>query len=103
MASERSELERRGAELRRSLPALRDKRTDTYLRNSDTRARNRAGVQHDQPEEIVRLGEAEETAEAAIRDLERELRDIDAEIKLRPRPGPWARVGRAARRPRAAR
>ena len=49
------------------------------------------------------LGEAEVAADAAIRDVQRELRDIDAEIKLRPRPGLGARVGRAARRARAAR
>jgi hypothetical protein len=52
---------------------------------------------------MVRLGEAEVAAHAAIRDVQRELRDIDAEIKLRPRPGLWARFGRTARRARAAR
>jgi hypothetical protein len=52
---------------------------------------------------MVRLGEAEVAADAAIRDAQRELRDIDAEIKLRPRPGLRARFGRTARRARAAR
>jgi hypothetical protein len=51
---------------------------------------------------MVRLGEAEVAADAAIRDAQRELRDIDAEIKLRPRPRLGARFGRTARRARAA-
>jgi hypothetical protein len=103
MARERSELEQRRAELTRSLPALSDNRADTYRRNSDALALDRAGVRHKRPEEMVRLGEAEVAADTAIRDVQRELRDIDAEIKIMPRPGLGARVGRAARRARAAR
>jgi hypothetical protein len=103
MAEERSELERRRAELTRSLPALSDNRADTYRRNSDALALDRAGVKHEPPEEMVRLGKAEEAAHAAIRDVQRELRDIDAKIKLRPRPRLGARFGRTARRARAAR
>jgi hypothetical protein len=52
---------------------------------------------------MIRLGEAEVSADAAIRDAQRELHDIDAEIKLRPRLGLRARFGRAARRARATR
>jgi hypothetical protein len=102
MARERSELERRRGELRRSLPGLSENRTDTYRRNSDALALDRAGVRHERPEEMVRLGEAEVAADAAIRDVQRELRDIDAEIKLSPRPRLGAIFGRTARR-RAAR
>ena len=103
MAKERSELEQRRAELTRSLTALSDKRANTYRRNSDALALDRAGVKHEPPEEMARLGEAEVAAHAAIRDVQRELRDIDAEIKLRPRPGLGARLRRTARRARAAR
>jgi hypothetical protein len=103
MARERSELEQRRAELTRSLPALSANRADTYRRNSDALALDRAGVRHERPEEMVRLGEAEVAADAAIRDVQRELRDIDAEIKVRPRPRLGARFGHAARRARAAR
>jgi hypothetical protein len=103
MAKERSELEQRRAELTRSLPALSDNRANTYRRNSDALALDRAGVKHEPPEEMVRLEEAEVAAHAAIRDVQRELRDIDAEIKRRPRPGLRARFGRTARRARAAR
>jgi len=104
MARERSELEQRRDELTRSLPGLSDNRADTYRRNSDALALDRAGVKRERPEEMVRLGEAEVAANAAIRDVQRELRDIDAEIKLSPRPaGLGARFGRAARRARAVR
>ena len=103
MDKERSELEQRRAELTRSLPGLSDDRAATYRRNSDALALDRAGVKHERSEEMVRLGEAEVAAHAAIRDVQRELRDIDAEIKLMPRPGFMARFGRTARRARAAR
>jgi hypothetical protein len=103
MPRERSELEQRRGELTRSLPGLSENRADTYRRNSDALALDRAGVKHERPEEMVRLGEAEVAADAAIRDVQRELRDIDAEIKLTPRPGLGARFGRTARRARAAR
>jgi hypothetical protein len=103
MAKERSELEQRRAELTGSLPGLSDDRANTYRRNSDALALDRAGVKHRPPEEMMRLQKAEVAAHAAIRDAQRELRDIDAEIKLSPRPRLWARFGRTARRARAAR
>src|SRR6266550_1511167 len=95
MARERSELEQRRGELSRSLPGLSENRAETYRRNSDALALDRAGVKHERPQEMVRLGEDEVAADAAIRDVQRELRDIDAEIKLIPRRGLGARVGRA--------
>ena len=98
MARERSELEQRRAELTRRLPGLSENRADTYRRNSDALALDRAGVKHERPEEMVRLGEAELAADAAIRDVQCELRDIDAEIELMPRRGLGARVARAVRR-----
>ena len=103
MARERSVLEQRRGELTRSLPALGENRTNTYRRNSDVLALDRAGVKHARPEEMVRLGEAAVAADVALRDVQRELRDIDAEIKLSPRPRFGARFGRAARGARAAR
>jgi hypothetical protein len=103
MARETSELEQRRAELRRSLPGLSENRTDTYRRNSDALAFDRAGVKRERPAEMERLGEAEVAADAAIRDAQRVLREIDAEIKLRPRPGLRARFARTARRARATR
>jgi hypothetical protein len=58
MASERSGLEQRRAELTRSLPGLSENRANTYRRNSDALALDRAGVKKERPEEMVRLGEA---------------------------------------------
>jgi hypothetical protein len=49
---------------------------------------------------MLRLGEAEAAADAAIRDAQRELHDIDAKIKLMPRLGLGSRIGRAFRRAR---
>jgi hypothetical protein len=103
MVRETSELEQRRGQLTRSLPGLSENRADTYRRHSDALALDRAGVKHEQPEEMMRLGEAEVAADAAIRDVQRELRDIDAELKLRPRPGLGAKFGRTARRARATR
>jgi hypothetical protein len=77
---------------------LSENRADSYRRNCDALALDRAGVKHERPEEMVRLGEAELAADAAIRDVQCELRDIDAEIELMPRRGLGARVARAVRR-----
>jgi len=82
---------------------LSDNRAVTYRRNSDALALDRAGVKHECPEEMVRLEEAEVAANDAIRDVQRELRGIDAEIKLMPRPGLRTRFGRTVRRARATR
>ncbi len=102
MAEERThDLEQRRDELTRSLPGLSESRANTYRLNSDAVALDRAGVRHERPEEMVRLGEAEVAADAAIRDVQRQLRDIDAEIELMPRRGLGARIGRAVRRARA--
>jgi hypothetical protein len=98
MARERSELEQRRDELTRTLPVLSENRADTYRRNSDALALDRAGVKHERPEEMLRLGEDEVAADVAIRDVQRELRDIDAEIERMPRSGLGARVARALRR-----
>ncbi|TML79253.1 MAG: hypothetical protein E6G09_15955 [Actinobacteria bacterium] len=83
------------------MPGLSENRAETYRRNSDALALDRAGVKHERPQEMVRLGADEVAADAAIRDVQRELRDIDAEIKLMPRRRLGARVGRALRRARA--
>ena len=80
---------------------MSENRAETYRRNSDALALDRAGVKHERPQEMVRLGEDEVAADAAIRDVQRELRDIDAEIKLMPRRRLGARVGRALHRARA--
>jgi hypothetical protein len=103
MTNEGSGQERRRGELMRSLPELSKTRDAAYRRNSDARALGRAGVKHAPPEEMVRLADAEAAADGAMRDAQRELRDIDSKIELAPRPGLAARLGRAGRRARRAR
>ena len=98
MAKDRSELEQRREELTRSLPGLSDNRANTYRRNSDALALDRSGVKHQEPEERAQLGEAETAADAAIRDAQREIRDIDAQIAVMPRRGLAARVLSGLRR-----
>jgi hypothetical protein len=94
MTKEKSELEQRRDELTQSLPALSENRANTYRRNCDARALDRAGVKSERPEELIRLGEVEVAADAAVRNVQRELRDIEAEIALMPRRRLGARVGR---------
>jgi hypothetical protein len=98
MARERSELEQRRDELTRTLPGLSENRADTYRRNCDALALDRAGVKRERPQEMVRLGEAEVAADGAMRDAQRELREIDAQIELTPRRGLGTRVAGALRR-----
>jgi hypothetical protein len=101
MAEERSnELEQRREELTRSLPRLSQQRADSYRVNSDAVARGRAGVKQEHPDEMLRLRDAEAAADTAIRDVQRELRTIDAEIEKRPPAGFGAKFGRALRRGR---
>jgi hypothetical protein len=103
MLRERSELERRRGALTRS-PELGENQANTYRRNSDALALDRAGVKHERPDEIAWPGEADVAAETAIRDAQRELRDIDAEIKLRPwsRGEIWTRGSPSTHRPLSA-
>jgi predicted ABC-class ATPase len=98
MAEERSnDLEERRDELTRSLPELSRQRAETYRVNSDALALGRAGVKREQPEEMTRLREAEAAADSAIRDVQRELREIDGVIDRRPRAGLGSRFRRAVR------
>lgn len=101
MAREKSELEQRHGELTNSLTWLSENRASTYRRNSDALALDRAGVKHERPEEMVRLAADEVAADAAVRGVQRELRDIEAEIALIPRRGLGARAARAVRLTRA--
>ncbi len=103
MAERRSDLEQRRDELTQSLPGLSQERDASYRLNSDAVALDRAGVKHEQPAEMVRLGAAATSANAAIRDAHRELRDIEAEIEGMPRRGLAARFGRGGRQGRAGR
>ena len=84
MAEERSDhLERRRDELTRSLPRLSEKQANTYRLNSDARALDRAGVKHQASGEMERLKGNEAAADTAIRDAQRELRQLDVDLEGR--------------------
>jgi hypothetical protein len=97
MTTDRSELEQRRDELTRSLPV--ERHTSGFVPSQQRRVgRDRAGVKHEQPDEMIRLAKAEVVADEAIRDVQRELRDLDAEIKLAPSDGVGATSTRAVAR-----
>jgi hypothetical protein len=99
VAVERSDqLKERRSQLAGSLPQLNENRDRTYRLNSDAVALDRSGVKHEQAQELTRLGNAETAADAEIRAVQRELRDIDAEIALMPRRRLGMRLGRGGRR-----
>ena len=87
--------EQRREELAESLSALSQRRVDTYRLNSDALALNRTGVTHQPPRAMVRLEEDEVAADAAIRDAQRELRQLDAEINSASGGRRAGRAGRA--------
>jgi hypothetical protein len=96
--SNSKELRQQRANLVESLPALSRKRDHTYRENCYALARNRAGVTQSGPLEIERLGEEEVSADTELRDVEREIRRLDAEIRTSASgDGLGARVGRATR------
>jgi hypothetical protein len=89
MAQHRSqELEQRRGELTRSLQGLSDKRASTYRLNSDALALDRAGVKRQTPQEREQLKANETAAHTAVRDAQRQLRDLDVEIASAP-SGPF--------------
>jgi hypothetical protein len=91
-------LRQQRANLTESLPALSRQRDHTYRENCYALARNRAGVTHHGTQEIERLGENEVDADTELRNVERELRRLDAEITSASSCGGLeARFGRALR------
>jgi hypothetical protein len=95
------ELRQRRSVVSESLPALSRERDYTYRLNSDALALDRAGVTRRTPQELARLGEGQAGADAAIRDAQREIRDLDAEIQRTSGGGLGTRVARAVRRTRS--
>jgi hypothetical protein len=99
--SKTKELRQRRSELSESLPELGRKRDQTYRLNSDALALDRAGVTHYAPEELARLGQGQAEAEAAIRDAQCTIRELDAEILRESGGGLGARMARAVRQTRS--
>jgi hypothetical protein len=91
------ELEQRRTELTLSLEGLSERRASTYRLNSDALALDRAGVKRQTPQELEQLNANETAAHTAVRDAQRELRDLDIEIASAPSGGFRSRFGRARR------
>jgi hypothetical protein len=93
-----TELRQKRALLTQSLPALSQKRDDTYRLNSNAVALDRAGVTDCAPQELERLREDEVAADTELRDVRREIRELDSEITSTAGASLGARVGRFLRR-----
>jgi hypothetical protein len=89
------ELKRRRDELTKSLPALGQERAETYRLNSDALALDRAGVKTAAPQEMARLQQEQEAADVAVRDAQRELRQLDTEMENEAGSRRGGRLGRA--------
>lgn len=99
-ANKSHELKQRREELTQALPALSQQRDQTYRLNSDAVALDRAGVKRQAPGEIAQLQENQTAADVAVRDCQRQLRQLDAEIESESGSGFGARFGRAVSRVR---
>jgi len=80
LAESASQLKRRRERLWASLPALSQTRADTYRLNSDALTLGRSGATYQDPQKMAQLGEAEVTADDAMRRVQREIRQLDEEI-----------------------
>lgn len=99
-AGKSHELKQRREELTQALPGLSQKRDQTYRLNSDAVALDRAGVKRQAPGDMAQLKENETAADVAIRDCQRELRQLDAEIESASGSGFGVKFGRAVSRVR---
>jgi hypothetical protein len=87
-----------------SLPALSQNRADTYRLNSDALTLGRTGATYQDPQKMEQLGEAEATADDAMRSVQLEIRQLDKEIGEIRRSSDGASGwsgGRGVRHPRA--
>ena len=80
LAENASHLKRRREQLRASLPALSQSRADMYRLNSDALALGRTGATYQDPRKMALLREAEAAADDAMRDVQREVRQLDEAI-----------------------
>jgi hypothetical protein len=92
------DLRQKRAALSESLRALSRKREQTYRLSSDAQALDRAGVTEHTPQELARLAEDQDEADATLRAAQHKLREVEDEINLAPGGGLRARLGRTLRR-----
>jgi hypothetical protein len=79
MAESSAHQRERCEELAESLPALSQRRVDTYRLNSEALTLNRTAVTHHPPQEMCEWKKTRWQADAAIRDAQRALRQLDAQ------------------------
>ena len=104
LAESASHLKRRREELWASLPALSQDRAEAYRLNSDALTLGRTGATYQDPQKMAQLGEAEVTADDAMRGAQLEIRQLDKEIGEIKRSSDGAfgwDAGRRVRHPRA--
>ncbi len=92
------ELHQKRADLSTSLSALTLTRDHAYRLKSDAEALDRHGVTHHAEAEMARLAEGQAAAEAAIRAVQLEIRDVDEEISSASAGHLTATIGRVLRR-----
>ena len=88
------ELHQRRAELSASLPALTLRRDHVFQLKCDAEKLDRFGVTHHTATEMARMAEDQAAADAAIRAIQLQLRDIDDEIRSASAGGLTATIGR---------
>ena len=92
------ELNQRRAELSAPLPALTLRRDHAFQLKCDAEKLDRFGITHHTATEMARMAEDQAAADAAIRAIQLQLRDIDDEIRSAPGGGLTATIGRVLRR-----
>jgi hypothetical protein len=92
------ELHQRRAELSAQLPALTLTRDHAFQLKCDAEKLDRFGITHHTATEKARMAEDQAAADAAIRAIHLQLRDIDDEITSASGSGLTATIGRVLRR-----
>jgi hypothetical protein len=92
------ELHERRTEVSAVLPALTLRRDHAFQLKCDAEKLDRFGVTHHTATEMARLAEEQAAAEAAVRDVHLQLRDIDDEIRHASSGGLTATIGRVLQR-----
>jgi hypothetical protein len=88
------ELNQRRAELCTSLPALTLRRDHGFQLKCDAEKLDRFGITHHTATEMARMAEDQAAADAAIRAIQLQLRDLDDEIRSASGGGLTATIGR---------
>jgi hypothetical protein len=88
------ELHQRRAETSALLPALILRRDHAFQLKCDAEKLDRFGVTHHTEAEMTRLAEDQAAADAAMRDIQLQLRDIDDQIRSASGSGFTATISR---------